>query len=75
MDQPEQKEMPNSYIQILFSDMNSVEFVPNISGVTPLQLFAIAEYLRLMGQKMFLEALEHQEETARRNKIVVPGMK
>jgi hypothetical protein len=66
---------PESYIQIIFKETNSVEFMPNIHGVSPIQVLAIAEYLKLIGQSMFYNEFRQQEADAQRNKIVVPGNK
>jgi hypothetical protein len=66
---------PESYIQIVFKEIGSVEFMPNIHGVSPMQVLAIAEYLKLIGQSMFYQELRQQEAEAQRNKIVVPGNK
>lgn len=66
---------PESYIQLIFKETNSVEFVSNIHGVSPTQIFAVAEYLRLVGQSMFYQELRQQEAEAQRNRIVVPGNK
>lgn len=67
-------EEPKCYIQIVFNDVGSVEFVPNISAnVSPFQLFAISEYLRLIGEATFMRIMIQQEEVAKRNRIAIPG--
>jgi hypothetical protein len=70
----EKSEAPESYVQIVYKEVGSAEFAPSIVGVTPMQLFAIAEYLRFVGEMMLVREMSRNEETARRNKIIVPGV-
>ena len=63
---------PESYIQIIFSEPGSVVFTPIVKA-TPLQLFAVAEYLRIMGESMFMQQMMKQQQQAEMNKIAVPG--
>lgn len=66
---------PDSIIQIIFKAPGNVaEFTPYIHGVNALQLFAVAEYLRVMGERMFTRELDRVEEEQQRNRIAIPGM-
>lgn len=66
----EQPTNPTSFIQIVFKEEGSTLFDANFSGVTPLQLLAIGEYIKIMGENMLKKANEQRE----RNKIQVPGV-
>ena len=66
------QQVPQSYIQIIFKEFGSVLFDGNINGVTPLQFFAVAEYLRLLGEAGIKEEQAKRAAEAERTKIVVP---
>jgi hypothetical protein len=74
----EQINQPESYIQIVFKEVNSVEFMegmpPRIFGVSSLQLFAVAEYLRITAERDYIRKLDEFDARMQQNKIVVPGM-
>jgi hypothetical protein len=70
----DQPKIPECYIQIVFAGAGSADFMPNMSNnITPFQLFAVAEYLRLVGEAAFMNQMIHQQQEAARNKIEVPG--
>ena len=63
---------PQSYIQVVFKEPGSVLFDANVSGMTPLQFLAVAEYFRLLGEAGFLREQAQREVEAERRKIAVP---
>ena len=65
---------PKSYIQFVFKDIGSIEFVANMDGVVPLQLFAISDYLHFMAENGLMQEKVREAQRAQQNKIVVPGM-
>ncbi len=65
-------QQPKSYIQIIFKEPGSVLFDAQVSGVTPLQFMAVAEYFRLLGEVNWYKEQTQRETEAERNKIVVP---
>ena len=66
------QQTPQSYIQILFKEPGSVLFDANISGITPLQFLAVAEYFRLLGEAGFLREQAQRQAEEERKKIAIP---
>jgi hypothetical protein len=66
------QQTPQSFIQILFKEPGSVLFDANISGITPLQFLAAAEYFRLLGEAGFIREQAQREVEQERHKIAIP---
>lgn len=66
------QQTPQSYIQIIFKEPGSVLFDAQVSGITPLQFLAVAEYLRLLGEAGFLREQAQRQMEEERHKIAVP---
>jgi hypothetical protein len=69
----ENKNQPNSFIQVIFSDVGSVLFSMTTDGVTSLQMLALAEYLHILGEAGLLQEQVNQKQKAQQNRIVIPG--
>ena len=72
MDEQEQSQVPQSYIQIIFKEPGNVMYDIRASGITPGQFLAMAEILRLMGEAGFAQE-QLQRAEARKPKIAVPN--
>ena len=72
MNEQEQPQTPQSYIQILFKEPGNVMYDIRASGITPGQFLAMAEVLRLMGEAGFAQE-QLQRAEARKPKIAVPN--
>jgi hypothetical protein len=62
-----------SIIVIRFADIGSALFDAQIDNVTPIQLLAIAEYLRIRGEASLIQAEMESQRRAQMTKIATPG--
>ena len=64
-----------SIMVIRFAGIGSALFEMQIDNVAPMQLLALAEYLRIRGEATLLQAEVEARQRAQMNQIVTPDTK
>ena len=73
MDEPQQPKIPESFIQVVFKDANSIEYDLQFGAKTkPIQVMAIAEYLRVFGEAGIMQEQIKKLQDDEMRKIEVP---
>lgn len=70
----EEQKQPESFIQVIFSEVGSTIFNAQIGSVTPLQVLALAHYLQFIGEAGLAKQEMDRQAAEQRNKIMVPGI-
>ena len=73
MDTIEKKEEPESYLLVVFEQLNSVNLRSmQTKFVSPLQLLALASYLELTAKRQLAIQLDETENMQRQQNLAVP---
>jgi len=74
MSEPMQKELEKeSIIVVKFDQIGSVILETSFQNVTPLQILAVAEFLRIRGEAATIQQEMQQAQAQQMKKIAVPG--
>ena len=68
----DEQKIPRSYLLIEFAVPGSILMKITPENVSPFQLFAVAEYLKLIARSQIVKEQNEAEEQAKLNRIIVP---
>jgi len=74
VEEVQQKEQKDSIIVIKFAEIGSVMMDVQFVNVTPMQILALSEYLKVYGQQGLMQDQIRQAQQEKEKKIVVPSL-